>query len=453
MAPGFVLTLAVLAGVVVGVTAPAAAPVACLATAIALASLALLPERRAWRAPPGVAALACLSAAYGATARDRALAPPIAGWFETVAGPDDRARELVIVEGRLREDAAPVPGGVRVQIDVTAVRDAGGWHRAPGRVQAHVAGALALGERAAWTAGRPIRAPILLRRPVVLVNPGGPNLLWQALRRPFDLTGTIKSAALVDVERGAWHDELTARIRRRVRETVAAHLGRDHPRAAAIVTAILIGDRAGLPDEIERRLQVAGTYHVMAISGGNVALLCALVFGLVRLFVRSPRLGTVIALLFVGLYGRVVGDDPSVNRAVTAAVVYLGCGLAGLRPRALHVLSLTALLVVAADPLTVIDVGAWLSFGATLAIVLWAGRIAGSVLPAAVASPRSAARTGVWRLADPVLRVLVAIAAASMAAELVLAPIAAAVFGRVGVAGLVLNFIAIPAMALSRSAA
>ena len=217
----------------------------------------------------------------------------------------------------------------------------------------------------------------------MIVNPGGPNLAWQALRRPFDLTGTIKSAALVDVERGGWHDELTARIRRGVRETVAAHLGTDHPRAAAIVIAILIGDRAGLPEEIERRLQAAGTYHVMAISGGNMAVLCALVFGLLRVFVRSARLGTVIAMVFVVLYGRVVGDDASVNRAVTAAVVYLGCGLAGLRPRPLHVLSLTALLVVAADPLTVIDVGAWLSFGATLGIVLCAGRIAGSVLPAA----------------------------------------------------------------------
>ena len=36
------------------------------------------------------------------------------------------------------------------------------------------------------------------------------------------------------------------------------------------VTAVLIGDRTGLPDEIRTRLQAAGTYHVIAISGGNI---------------------------------------------------------------------------------------------------------------------------------------------------------------------------------------
>ena len=38
--------------------------------------------------------------------------------------------------------------------------------------------------------------------------------------------------------------------------------------SAAIVAAILIGDRAGLSVDVQRRLRTAGTYHVIAISGG-----------------------------------------------------------------------------------------------------------------------------------------------------------------------------------------
>ena len=47
-------------------------------------------------------------------------------------------------------------------------------------------------------------------------------------------------------------------------------------RSAAVATAILIGDRTGLSDDDERRLQDAGTYHVIAISGGNIAILTTL---------------------------------------------------------------------------------------------------------------------------------------------------------------------------------
>ena len=66
---------------------------------------------------------------------------------------------------------------------------------------------------------------------------------------------------------------IRAHVRRSVRQWVAPY----NPIAAAIVTAVLIGDRTGLPDEIRERLQAASTYHVIAISGGNIAILAGLV--------------------------------------------------------------------------------------------------------------------------------------------------------------------------------
>ena len=40
---------------------------------------------------------------------------------------------------------------------------------------------------------------------------------------------------------------------------------------------------AGLDDEVQRRLQEAGTYHVIAISGGNIAILAGLMLVVFRL--------------------------------------------------------------------------------------------------------------------------------------------------------------------------
>src|SRR6185369_4049343 len=91
------------------------------------------------------------------------------------------------------------------------------------------------------------------------------------------LVGTVKSAALVEiVSRGGHAAEMAVSLRAFARRSIAASVGRWSTRSAGIVTAIVIGDRTGLDDEVERRLQEAGTYHVIAISGGNIAILAGM---------------------------------------------------------------------------------------------------------------------------------------------------------------------------------
>ena len=394
------------------------------AAAVALASLALIPETQAIRTALAVAALTAAAIGHGAAARERAGNPPIVQWMNRTAGDAVRSSSPVDLRGRLAADAMRTEFGVRLVIDVRDMREGHAWRRTAGRVQAYVAGDLAAARAVEWTAGRTIVTSVTLRRPQVLLNPGGPGRLQQTLQRPFHLAGTVKSAALVSVERGSWWNEAAAVVRRHVRDAVGRYVPAGPQ--AAIVTAILIGDRAGLSDEVERRLQAAGTYHVIAISGGNVALLVLLATGIVHFVVRPHRAGLLTALALVNAYGWIVGGEPSVQRAVAAATIYLAVRLIGLVPTAIHVLSTVAILVLAIDPLNAVDVGAWLSFGATLGIVLYARRFAQTIrLPRAVST----------------------LLGASIAAELALLPIAAGVFSRVSLAGLALNFVAIPAMA------
>ena len=87
----------------------------------------------------------------------------------------------------------------------------------------------------------------------------------------------------------------------------------------------------------------------------------------------------------------------------------------------------------------VVDVGAWLSFGATLGIIIGATQILAGPADSAAARHHYSLRPRSAGLRSP--------CSAPIAAELMLLPIAASVFTRVGVAGLILNFIAIPAMA------
>ena len=424
---GRVLVIAVLGGVACGVASALPEAEVCLPVALVSASAAVLAPTGVWRHAFAFTAVALLSMAYGATARDRVLHAPLSSWVGAA-----------VVHGRLTEDAATVDGVVRVILDVESIEDGRTRQQAHGRIQAYVAGERAAGLARDWTAGRWIRAPMTLRRPQVWLNPGGPSERWQVLRRPYLLTGTIKSALLVEVRRGRLWDEWAAATRALVRRRVARVFPDPADPTGAVVVAILIGDRSWLEHSVERRLQIAGTYHVIAISGGNVALLTMGIYLGLRLFVRSARLTSVLTMASVLSYGWIVGGEPSVTRAVAVAVVYLTLGLVGVVPPAINVLALVAGMVTLADPMTVVDAGAWLSFGATFGIIIGASRL---IVWHDDRWPGSS-----WGGASR--RWLLGLCGATLAAEIALLPVAVALFNRVGIAGLALNVVAIPMIAI-----
>jgi competence protein ComEC len=154
-------------------------------------------------------------------------------------------------------------------------------------------------------------------------------------------------------------------------------------------------------------------------------------------------------------YARLVGGGASVDRATLMAVVSFGGRAFDQRSPPLNVLAVVAALLIATDPLSVADPAFILTFGATLAI--------GVVVPAATSRAnaeiaknaeekhRSAISAfAAFRVAA--IRPLMTMFAASVAAEAVLFPVGAIVFSRVTFAGLVLNFLAIPLMAVTQIA-
>jgi competence protein ComEC len=261
--------------------------------------------------------------------------------------------------------------------------------------------------------------------------------------------------------RGSWSDEVAGTVRAFARRALADGVGRWNPASAAIVTAIVIGDRAGLDDDVERRLQEAGTYHVIAISGGNIAVLAGLLLGAFRVAGLLGRTAMIAAVAALVAYAKLVGGGASVDRATLMAVTYFGARAFDHRSPTLNALALVSGLLVATAPLSIADPGFLLTFGATLAIV-----IVVPVVATITAEPAERASFDKLRMSargEPVepraviasavvIRPLAAMLVASIAAEAVLFPIGAVLFSRVTFAGLGLNFLAIPLMGLAQIA-
>ena len=344
----------------------------------------------------------------------------------------DSPLEPLQIVGHLLEDAVVGENGVRLFLRVHTIGDRGTVRPADGGVFVTVTGSADPSAADRWRRGRTLTLPALLRRPARYLDPGIPDQEAGLARRGVSMVGIAKSALLVRVvRRGSPLAEWAGAARAWARRVFEEAVGPLSPRSSAIVRAVILGDRAGLDDETELRLQEAGTYHVLAISGGNIAILAGLLVGIGRL--TSGRrdavdLGAAAALV---AYAYLVGGGASVSRATIMAVMYLVAHARDHHARPMNILAASAGLGAACDPLVVYDTAAWLTYGATLAILVGTPWLMARVQPVS--------RAG---------RAAFALFSASLAAELALFPIGAFVFSRVTAAGLVVNFAAIPLMTI-----
>jgi competence protein ComEC len=433
--------LAVLLGTALGVRTAVDPHAAAAALAVA-AGLCLVAWRE--RVAPAFVAAALSSAVVcgwtlGSTAAERALHAPLRAALIAAAGPgavSDAPADPVTLVGTLTADAAPVETGVRLSLAVQRFEIDGRSHAAEGGVLLTVAGDAPAATVEQWRRGRTVLLPAQLRRPSRYLNPGARDDERALALRGTTLVGSVKSAMLVRLaSRGGAPDEAAAAIRRSVRRVVDRRVGALSPRSAAIVRAILLGDRAGLDDDTEQRLQDAGTYHVLAISGGNIAVLAAVLLGAAAVAGLTPGAAYALVALLLAGYAFVVGGGASVVRATQMAVLYLAARAFDHRARPFNAVAASAGLSAAVDPLVVCDAGAWLTYGATIAILVGTPLLLTRVQSAGLA-----------------VRAPAGLLAASVSAELALFPVSALVFSRVTAAGLLLNFAAVPLMSAVQAA-
>ena len=384
----------------------------------------------------------CAGIILGAHARDEAIHPSLRvlldeefGSFAFDGTGPEGDHDPVPTRGILLEDASRRDGYVSLRLRATAIQPRLRWVPVEGGVTVSVSGEAAAGRAQEWRAGRTIQAPVSFRRAARYLNEGVPDFERDLALDGTTLLGSIKSGLLVEVRKpGSVLDEWAADVRVRVRRAIERRVAIHDSVAGAIVTAVLIGDRTALPDSVRDRLQAAGTYHVIAISGGNIAILAAVVFGLLMVLGLHGRLAAAIGIVVLLLYSQVAVAGPSVWRATLMAVVYLAARVIDHRTAVWQAASIAAALMVVVRPLDLRDPGFVLTFGATIALVEGARR--GSRI-------LSAHRVRSW-LFGPIL--------ASLAVELALLPVAAQLFSRVTSAGLLLNVIAVPMMGVAQVA-
>jgi competence protein ComEC len=216
------------------------------------------------------------------------------------------------------------------------------------------------------------------------------------------------------------------RMRHRLAGSIAPGLSGER---RAVLAGLVLGEEEGLSGELRDRFRASGLYHLLAVSGQNVAFVAGGVL-LVAWLLGVSRLAAEIGVLAaIGAYVMAVGWQPSVVRAGVAGALASLAWLAS-RPRdRWYFLLLGAAVLLAWNPYSLLEPGFQLSFAAVAAIFVAVPRLEG-VLEG-----------------YPLPRGLAGIVAVSGACGLATAPILLFQFGSVPVYSIASNALAAAAVA------
>jgi competence protein ComEC len=162
----------------------------------------------------------------------------------------------------------------------------------------------------------------------------------------------------------------------RLRDRVELAVGRGATGVRrAMVLGVVLGEDEELTERVRGDFRASGLYHLLAVSGQNVAFIAIGIYGLGWLL-RLPRVMRELATFAgIGLYVLAVGWQPSVVRAgVAGALASLAWLVARPRDR-WHFLALGALVLLVWAPASVLEPGFQLSFAAVAAIFVGVPRV------------------------------------------------------------------------------
>jgi len=280
-------------------------------------------------------------------------------------------------------------------------------------------------KRAPVQEGQSIHAVVKLHAPRNHQNPGGFDYEGYCFDHHIVLIGSLKGAFQLLSEDRSWLDQLRTKVRAVLPENRAQR---------GVLQALLLADRSMIPVPVQDAFAATGAAHLLAISGLHVGML-ALWCGFLTFWLLTRREAWIVQLS-VSRWAMSMGVLAAVGYATLAnwplptqraALMLAAAALAWwLRARyqPVNILLAALMLILLLDSQAVTSVSLWLSFVATLALLLFVGHES--------------------QKASPVWQYLKGLCMVSVVAGLATLPLIVAVFERLPAWSLVVNLLLVP---------
>ena len=140
---------------------------------------------------------------------------------------------------------------------------------------------------------------------------------------------------------------------------------------AGIITAMVLGEKQGLDEDVKELYRENGIAHILAISGLHISMIGMGLFFILRKTLFSLKVSAVITGFILFLYGQLTGFPVATRRAFTMTLILLIAKFVGERFDRLNALSLAAIIELITHPESLYQSGFLLSYGTVLGIILF----------------------------------------------------------------------------------
>lgn len=200
----------------------------------------------------------------------------------------------------------------------------------------------------------------------------------------------------------------------------------------SIVSALTLGYRDALTDDLRELYSTAGASHILALSGLHIGIIFIFLNFLFPRRMNRPSirwLKEILIIAIMWIYTYIVGAPYSITRALIMFTMLAICRSFERENSSVNALSVAALVIVVLDPFSVYEVGFQLSFSAVLFILLLQPIIVSWVQPK-----------------NTILRYIWEIVSVSLAAQIGTLPLSLYYFSHFSTYFLLTNILVIPLM-------
>jgi len=225
-------------------------------------------------------------------------------------------------------------------------------------------------------AGEKWQLKVRLKRPYGMMNPGGFDYENWLFQQHIGATGYIRSSDDNKRIESAPNSSINA-LRQSLLETINTAL----PSSSylGLIQGLTTGIRTNISPKQWQVLRQTGTSHLLAISGLHIGLAAGLGFFLFRwvwsvraknlLILAAREAGAIASFIFASFYAALAGFSIPTQRALLMVGIALLALLFRRTLSANNIISISLLLVLLFDPLSVLSIGFWLSFSAVIIIL------------------------------------------------------------------------------------